>query len=564
MVSCMDAQHPDNPAALPTLREVLELPVVRAGAPEVLAGSPRLATTIRWAHVSELADIGPLLRGGELVLSTGIGLSDDPDALAQYVAGLVAAGAGGLIIELGRRFTALPFGLVQAAQAWELPLIAMHREVRFVEITEAVHARILDAQVARLHRSERIHQRFTQLSVQAASAHTIVAAAAEHCGTPVVLEDLAHRVLADAGTDHHPAGVAAPVEDASPLADWQRRSRAVRDAPATVQVAPGEVWTVVPVGARGQRWGRLVAVGTEVVEDTARVLERAAAALAINRLSERDELATRIRADQAVLASLADGSYRSEEAIDARASALGVPLHGRQLVGVSVMLHETAEPPAARRSEPRAAQRLEQDDLERVLAAARGVLAVLAESPGPGEVRLLASLPDDADPARALATFARALHRQPPRGSRQATVGVGSVVRALPEVARSLSEASHVAAAAPAAGRRKAYYELWDVRVRGLIHVLRDDPRLQHFIDRELGALLRHDAARGSTLLATLETYLDQGRNKARTAAALHLSRPALYARLGVIARVLDADLDDPEVCLSLHVAVLGLRSLRR
>lgn len=203
------------------------------------------------------------------------------------------------------------------------------------------------------------------------------------------------------------------------------------------------------------------------------------------------------------------------------------------------------------------------DDLEHVLGAARGILPVLAQSPEPGSVRLLASLAPGTDPDRPLTAFARALQTRSRQAGRQATIGVGSVVTTIDEVARSLTEADHVVAAAPWAGRDKLYYELWDVRVRGLIHVLRDDPRLQHFARRELGALLEHDARRGTELLGTLETYLAQGRNKVRTARALHLSRAALYDRLEVITRTLQADLDDAEVSLSLHVAVLALRAAR-
>lgn len=57
--------------------------------------------------------------------------------------------------------------------------------------------------------------------------------------------------------------------------------------------------------------------------------------------------------------------------------------------------------------------------------------------------------------------------------------------------------------------------------------------------------------------MGTLRHFLELRGNKGQLARTLHQSRPALYARLGTIARVLDADLDDPESCLSLHVALL-------
>lgn len=535
---------------LPSLREVLAFPAVRAGAPELLTGHDRLDRTIRWVHVSELTDIGSLLRGGELVLSTGIGLPSEPAALRRYVAGLVEAEVGALVVELGRRYSRAPDALVAAAAAHGLPLAVLHHEVRFVEITEAIHTRIVDARVRQLHRSDHIHRRFTELTVEGASLRSIVDTVAELCGCPVVLENLAHQVITFAGDG---------VDAAELLAGWERRSRSVRNVTVATEMVPEGIWTLAPVGARGERWGRLIAIAPAAQEDVTLVLERGAAALAVNRLSERDETAVRVRAHQEILTQLLERSYPSLEALDARAGALGVPLVGRQLLGVAIVLHGREQPGAL------VAERLQQDDVERVVGAAAGRLAALVDIPSAGEVRLLVSLPPDLDPSSVLTPFARAVHEDAARTDPdlRLTIGVGSSVDDPRDARRSLNEAAHVAAAAPAVGRRKAYFELLDVRVRGLIHVLRDDPRLQHFVERELAALVDRDAARGSELLGTLEVYLDQGRNKSATATALQISRPALYTRLRAIGEVLDADLEDPETCLSLHVAVLGLRSLR-
>ena len=72
----------------PTVAEVLALPVLRQSRPHVVAGSTGLDRPVRWAHVAEIAEIAPLLRGGELVLTTGVALPDDGAALAQYVTDL--------------------------------------------------------------------------------------------------------------------------------------------------------------------------------------------------------------------------------------------------------------------------------------------------------------------------------------------------------------------------------------------------------------------------------------------------------------------------------------------
>jgi hypothetical protein len=130
-----------------TLRDVLSLDVVRRGLPVVLAGADQLDVPVRWVHAVEVTDdVARLLRGGELILSTGIALPESDEALASYVAELAAAGVSGLAIELGRRYSvSLPAALVAAAALFGVVLIEFRAEVAFVELTEAVHTRIFEA-----------------------------------------------------------------------------------------------------------------------------------------------------------------------------------------------------------------------------------------------------------------------------------------------------------------------------------------------------------------------------------------------------------------------------------
>src|SRR4051794_6364727 len=101
----------------PTLGEALALPVLQAGRPRVLAGADRLDVQVRWAHVAEVLEIPALLRGGELVLSTGIGLPRDDAGLAAFVRALAGVPVAALVVELGRAWSErLPAAMVQAAR----------------------------------------------------------------------------------------------------------------------------------------------------------------------------------------------------------------------------------------------------------------------------------------------------------------------------------------------------------------------------------------------------------------------------------------------------------------
>jgi purine catabolism regulator len=144
-------------------------------------------------------------------------------------------------------------------------------------------------------------------------------------------------------------------------------------------------------------------------------------------------------------------------------------------------------------------------------------------------------------------------------------IGASRPTGSLREVRDAFREAREVAdltARSPDGAARRPYHRLPDLRLRGLLHLLREDDRLRSFAERELGPLLSHDAEHGTTLVADLTAFLEAGGNKALAAARAHLARPTFYQRLRLIEHVLGVSLADPESRASLHVALLARASL--
>ncbi|GAA3196381.1 PucR family transcriptional regulator [Actinocorallia longicatena] len=530
---------------LPTLADVLRLDPVRRGQPRVVAGSDRLDSRVRWVHVAEVTDVAHLLRGGELVLTTGIALPDEASRLREYVRSLAQVGVSGLMVELGRRYKGdLPPALVAAAEKEGVPVIILGRETLFVDVTEAVHARILDAQLEELRASEQLHEIFTQLSVEGAPPAEVIRQVASLAGRPAVLENLSHQVLAADAAGRDPAEL---------LNSWETRSRAVRTEMRTAYDESAG-WLVTVVGARGEDWGRLIIL-PEIAPGPREIvlIERAATTLALGRLLDRHEASLERQAHGTIISGILAHAYSDPQEAAARARALGVQLSGRRLLGVVVRTRAHAGPEQiAELAEATAAAGRE--------ASLAALVGVLDEGTPQARVGVLASLPTRADAENALTEMAKAVRRH----SADAVMATGSVVESIRDVRRSFLEAEQVADVAAQGSGDRLYYRLPDLRLRGLLHLLRDDARLQTFVERELGALLEYDAQRGSDLTRILTLYLDTGRNKAVAAQAAHLSRPAFYERLRRIERVLDTDLDDVEACTSLHVALLALTSVRR
>ncbi len=535
----------------PTMADVLALQALAAGGPRVVAGASRLDTPVRWAHVAEIPEIPTLLRGGELVLTTGIGLPTDPAGRAAFLRALADVPVAGLVVELGRAFVGrLPAAMVTQAEQLGLVLVELPREVAFVEVTEAVHALVLDAQIALMRATQAVHEAFTEMSVEGAEPEHVLRLVARLARTPVVLENLAHQVLA-----HDAAG-----GDPGRLLDrWESRSRQARPEGRTGWDADAGL-LVTTVGARGHDWGRLLLVRPEPPEPLDVLLvERAAATLALNRLLARDLEGLERQTHRSLLAALLAHTEPDADVV-LRARALGVPLEGRRLLGVVV---RPWSPPGSPTGGLEGQARL-RDLGECVAHAARaaGVAALVGalDDRGIGVLAALSPRQRDVDVLPLLADEVRrsVKGRLPHVDADRLVVAAGSVVGGPRDARRSLVEAGQVADAAAHLSTTAPFLRLPDLRLRGLLQLLRDDPRVHTFTEREIGALLAHDAATGDDLTGTLRTYLAAGRNKSVAAQRAHLSRPAFYDRLAKVEQVLRADLDDVETCTSLHVALLA------
>jgi purine catabolism regulator len=492
------------------------------------------------------------------VLTTGVALPAEPALLARYAVDLAAAGVSALAVELGRRFVGtLPAALVRAAAGSGLTLIAFEREVPFVEITEAVHARIIDAQLEELRASERLHEVFTELSVAGASPDEIVRQAAILAGRPVILADLSHRVLACEPASADPARL---------LAGFARRSRAM-GARGRTSYDEASGWLFTPVGARGEDWGRVILVcdGPPTATDTV-LIERAATTLALGRLLTRHRESLDRQAHRTLITGIINQAHADPAEAAVRSRALGVPVDGRQLIPMVFRLRD----PFGVLGVSAHARVLDVADAAAAACRAERILALVGTLDDARAGAML-SLSPRADPERVLAGLAARIRERVGADADGLVIGVGAIVGSVRDVRRSFLEASQVADVAAerpdgwgpgGSGRRDAlFYRLADLRLRGLLHLLRDDPRMQTFVERELGPLLA--AEPDTSLLDVLAAYLAAGGNKAEAARNSHLARPTFYERLRRIERILGTDLGSAESRTSLHVALLALEAER-
>lgn len=535
-----------------SVAEVLAMPELALGEPEVVAGAAGLARTLRWAHVVAGSGAIALLDGGELVLTTGAGFPRDPLALAALSRRLADADPAGVILELGGSFDAAPEALRSACEARAVPLIVLHREARFVHITQRIHQRILAAQTEALQARAEVHGMLTELGLNRSPVDYVIERLAHALDAPVVLEDSAHRVVAWAS----PTGDAETV-----LAPWARGEGRSAARPADCEE--------VAVEAQGKRWGRLTALpGPAHAAGRRTVLELGAFALALGRLADTEgeqwlELGARRLFD-----TVLSGRYRRDTELATQLAAAGLPVEGRLLLGATI---RGVGDFGAHRSLQRAI--LETALRRAVSPEGRALLA-----PDPGEART------GADPALlALISF--------PRSDPRAASGTAAAPPLAERFARELEMLlpsttpsawrAHLSLGPAGTGIRRLVTSLERLRAAGpldpvaragrvtvqmtqrqpLAHLVRGLsglPEVQEFAAEALGPVLAHDEEHGGDLIRVLEACTAHPGNRSLAAQRARLSRSVFYQRIALIEQLLGVDLSDGETVTTLAVALLA------
>ncbi len=119
---------------------------------ELASGHEAAQAHVRWVHSTELSDPTPWLRGGELLLTTGIQL-DGPKSQRELIERLADHRIAGLGFGTGFKHKRMPAALVTAARKRSFPLFEVPYELPFIAITERAFAQLVNERYEMLQRN---------------------------------------------------------------------------------------------------------------------------------------------------------------------------------------------------------------------------------------------------------------------------------------------------------------------------------------------------------------------------------------------------------------------------
>jgi purine catabolism regulator len=471
---------------------------------------------IRWVHISELIDPTPWLSGGELLLTTGIQLSDS-DQQRRYVERLVKHSIGGLGFGVGLAHDQIPEAIVAEAERLDFPVFEVPFEMPFIAITERAFTRLVNEQYALLQRSIAVQRRLEQLVLDERGLDELTRSLSAAIGGSVVMLDGRGEVAASANFRRP---IPKPALDAIRAEVARRNASGRTSAFEPTEEAVGGRALVLPLApdVRGGPRAWLVGLrdGGPLGEFERLILQQGVTVVALELMRRRVMRDTERRLAGDILADAVTGELRDHD-LQARLRPFGVDGQAAVLV--------------FRLDGPEGAEAL----LERLLSEA-GIGALVATREG-----MLCAVVDGraADPLTLAAHTRDALARE--HGDvRVAT----SRVSATTALRTAYHEARYALEVATFSNGRAPEVASWrDLGAFQLLLSVQDDEALRLYCDTVLGPIQEGEGDYGGELLKSLEAFLEQNGQWEKAARDLFCHRHTLRYRIRRVEQLTGRDL---------------------
>ncbi|TQJ59541.1 purine catabolism regulator [Arthrobacter sp. SLBN-83] len=532
------------------LGEILAHPALAAADPVVHPlGVVADAQPVRWVHSSEVLDIAPLLRGGELLLCGGITLATaSPAKREEYVRELAQRGIAALAIETGGALPEIPADMLHKAEEYGLPVVELRKVVPFVGVMQAINSMLVSESVGHLQQADAATRAMAAELAHGASLDKILSVLAGITGAAVKLTSPWGVTMGSAAPEGWSSEVGADGGAGAAQEEATKQEAGGDDGSgqgghANFSGAAAGRLISVDIPVRGVLMGRLeVLVPPTADTALAQVAgERAVDILGLALLQHTPPGLHALAGAELMRAVL---NSAPEWRLEQLAPGAGFPTDSPAVVAA---IH------AAAPQELRGA-------VENFLSSHRIPCAAYLDD---AELVVMIGLPCTEPPGerRQLLESLRGLE-----GDHDAVIAVGPPVARVAEAAWSLAEARralevrqirrrNASVRRRFAARGLVVIDAQDAAVESLALTCLDASAREAFINRQLRAVLEHDEQRQSQLLETLQVWLDSGCNTAQSARELHLERQSMHHRLQRIFELCGGDPRGTGRLAALHLA---------
>jgi PucR family transcriptional regulator, purine catabolism regulatory protein len=528
-----------SPLSSASVRNILTLLVPRDA--QLVAGGEGLDRRVTWAtRMRARLPAFESVRGGELALLSLSQLRRIDETLPHLLTSLQKEGVAAIAV--AAPLESLEHDTLALADQLHLPLILLPLTTSLEEIEREVITFVVSFRGEIERQATEISNQLIQLSVQGVGLQGVCEHLARTRNKWVILQEADQQLRFQAS----PPGGDAPALPV-PLTDENLSHN-------------GLTRITVPIQIRHEVVGYLSLIGKDGDFDYLErlILGQVAPILALEFARERERSEVESRYSAEAMMDVLQGNYQNSDEILARARLLGYDLLIPQVVVIFELAQD--EPEYAAGSPQAQWSRRIRDEIQRawptcwISIEVRRVLALLPI--------IESNVDDESEIEKAIFTRlerAQVRLQQGNVGNGRLplfTGGIGQlakVVQRIPQSYREAQQALEIGRRLFGEGNLHSFARLGIYRLLFHLYGLKE---LSDFYQESLGPLLESDTHSNSALIETLEGFFRCNGNLSETARTMHLHRNSLLYRLGRIEELLGRSLEDPELRLSLQIAL--------
>jgi len=527
-----------------TVRDVLSRESFKTA--KIVAGCEGLNRQVKWSHVLETKEFDSLINGGELILTTGVGLDLDLPSQLKYVTQLIEQDVACICIEMGSYFKEIPLEVIDLANQKNFPIIIFEKTVKFVDITQDLHTFIINKHHQMLSQLDTLSRKFNSLSLS-------------HNGILKILQEL-HQFFRQS--------VLFISDDAKPYyfpAEIRKLETSIRDYidrnPGTdtdhkIFILNDDIFALMPVVGLGQVWGHLCLQVKHPLFDefSFLILDRAALAIAQILLRNRTLEERKQNNEDELVRNLMNGRDVEQDDIKAYLPPPSNNMYFRIFVIQIDMPEKVLDEEAWEEI------KLQRSMMIRSIFKRLGFFPAVSSSKN--EISIIASFISTDSLKNETDRFSQVLQRIGEMKENsfidvtRCTFGISMVYKGIPDITRGYEEAVKVLNLHKSEIAESNFYE--DLGIYRLLLLLQKGEYLDKYIQEYLAAILDYDRKMESNLFETLRVYLECGGSKKDTADRLFIVRQTLYHRLEKLESLLGKSFMAPSNRLALEVAIMA------
>lgn len=515
----------------------------------VLAGEGGLNREVKWTHILETEEFDSLINGGELILTTGVGLQLDLSSESTYKR-LIEKDAAGICIELGYYFNNISPNIKRLADECNFPIIVFEKKVKFVEITQDLHTLIINQHHQALYQLSELTKKFTELSLSPNGLLKILQELHSYFGLSVLfVTDETESYYYPPGTKHYEMMVRSHLK--------KYRTGSLRQSIISVN---DESFALTPVIGLGKVWGFLCLHVKVSPTDKIffSILDRAAMSLAQILLRNRTIEERKLNKEDEVVRNLIEGKDYDSNDLHAFLPFTKNNFYYR------ILLIQTNVLDIEIREEEWEEIKVQRSMLIRSLVKSAGCFS--AVSVKKNEVAVICSFLTENNVEKDMNNFSEIIKSIFEMNHKiidgvNCTVGVSGVHKKISSASLGYEEAREVLQLQEAKVSEVLFYE--NTGIYRLLLQLHKNKQLEAYVNDWIGVLIDYDREMKSDLLKTLEVYLQCRGAKKETANQLFIVRQTLYHRLEKIKQLLGEDFLESTNRLAIEVAIKSYHLLK-